>query len=81
MASSLEGLIGDAVLASLSIPIEAGVTCADEGILGVLAGDAIITGGAVRVRAATHLGQRALSQRRQGRRKQQGCDGDQNSHG
>ena len=46
MASSLEGLIGDAVLALLPIPIGAGVTGADEGILGVLAGDAVITGGA-----------------------------------
>ena len=43
MASSLKGLIGDAVLALLTITGGAGVTGADEGILGVLAGYAVIT--------------------------------------
>ena len=44
------------------------MTGADEGILGVLAGHAVITGGAVRVRAATQLGQRDLSQRWHGKK-------------
>ena len=47
MASSLEDLFGDVEITLLPIPIEAGVTGVDEGMLGVLAGDAVITGGAV----------------------------------